>query len=183
MNPQSGPLRARTMLSLVLPALVPGLLVLACSGEPEHPSSPPPPAAPPRTAEPSDFYTVAPCRILGSRTDGERLEDGLERTFPIAGKGCTIPASAVAVAANVTVVGKEGRGVVLLRSDASQNWLELRFEQAVNRSTHVLLPLSADGSVTATARDGTAHILLDVSGYFLPARTPEPPAGSPAAPG
>jgi hypothetical protein len=183
MSPQSGPLRVRTMLSLVLPALVPGLLVLACSGEPEHPSSPPPPAAPPRAAEPSDFYTVAPCRILDTRTDATPLEDGPERTFPIAGKGCHIPASAVAVAANVTVVGKEGRGVVLLRPDAGRGWLELRFEQGVNRSTHVLLSLSPDGSVTATARDGTAHVLVDVSGYFLPARTPEPPAGSPAAPG
>lgn len=164
--------RIRKALSLTLAALVPCLLVLACSGEREEPApSPPIPAVPPRVGASSDFYTVAPCRLLDTRTNDEPLESGQERTFPVAGKGCNIPASAVAVASNVTVLGSEGRGAILLRSDTDKGWLELAFESGGNRATQALLSLSPDGSVTATAQGGTAHLLLDVSGYFLPART------------
>jgi hypothetical protein len=96
---------------------------------------------------------------------------GQARTFPIAGAGCGIPPSTVAVAANVVTLGVTGQGFVVLRSDDDRDSLELRFAHDDPRSTQLLLPLSPDGSVTAAAQGpGSTHFVLDVSGYFVPAR-------------
>lgn len=145
-------------------------------GEPMPP--PPPPAnvpslkpvrsSPPRAGTASDFYTVAPCRVLDTR-GSPPLQIGTVRTVRIAGAACGIPEAAVAVAANFTTVGATGRGLVILSADAGRDSLELRFQEALSLSTQIILPLDPDGSITVAARGGgKAYFILDVSGYFLP---------------
>ena len=174
-----------TILKMLRPGFgmfVPGLLVLAaCSGDLESP----PPASqaspssqelqappPPRVGPSSDFYTLALCRIVDTQK-GTPLAAGQAQTFQIVGDPCGIPGSAVTVAANVTAWGTAGRGFIALRADADRGALEIGFDAAGPRSTHILLPLSPDGSITATAQgSGTAHLQIDVSGYFLPTAAP-----------
>jgi len=127
---------------------------------------------PPRTGPVSDFYTVIPCRLADSRS-GRPLSHVRGRRIRIAGAGCSIPSSAVAVTGNVVLLGVTGRGTALLRADLDRGALSLPFTAAEARSVPVILPLSLDGSLAVTlAGRGTAHFVLDVTGYFAPARPP-----------
>jgi len=76
------------------------------------------------TAEgPQDFYTVAPCRLVDTRLGpgplgGPALEAQTTRTFDLHGV-CGVPASARAVALNVTVTGAAGAGHLRLPEHAA----------------------------------------------------------------
>jgi hypothetical protein len=129
---------------------------------------PPAPAGLPRVGPLSDFYTVLPCRLVDTREGEPLMTAEPPRSFRIAGGGCAVPPAAVAVAATVTVAGG-GDGAVLLRAGVDQGWLELEFHGMAPRSFPVLLPLSPQGTVTASlAGRGRAHLIVDVSGYFAP---------------
>lgn len=149
------------------------LLALQHLGEPLPPPPPRlefrepiPPSQSPRAGQLSDFYTIVPCRITDTRSGAPLAQT---RTFQIAGAGCGIPASAVAVAGNVTILGATGRGVIGLQADSTRGALAMPFAEARSRSTHAILPLAPDGSVTAVIQGpGSLHLALDVSGYFLP---------------
>ena len=132
------------------------------------------PPQPPRTGAASDFYTVPPCRILDTST-GSPVAGVAPRVFRIAGAGCGIPASAVAVAGNLTVLGQGGPGMLRLQPGLQRGWIEVRYGADAPRSLQVILPLSREGDWTATT-DGApsgVHLLIDVSGYFLPEVTDE----------
>lgn len=128
---------------------------------------------PPRTGPASDFYALTPCRIVDTR-GGPPLALGAPRTFRLAGSGCGIPRSAVAVALNLTVLGQAGPGALRLQPDFGRGWIEMHFEPGAPHSLQVLLPLSPEGTVTAVVAQDTgptgAHILLNVGGYFAPAK-------------
>ena len=119
----------------------------------------------------SDFYTVAPCRVVDTR-GGLPLISGVERTLPVAGS-CGVPAHAVAVALNVTVADPTSLGNVRLypanvqKPDATA----INFLAGANRANAAVLPLSTDGTGTLTAEPylpggGSVHLILDVVGYF-----------------
>lgn len=140
---------------------------------PPVPESPPPapesPLLPPRAVPMSDFYTVLPCRIVDTRS-GDPVR-GTPQTWRIAGGGCGIPASAVAITGNLTVSGKTGSGVLRLQPDPGRGWLAVGFAVDAPRSVQLILPLSPEGALTALAEDTAqagAHVQLDVSGYFRP---------------
>lgn len=131
------------------------------------------PTALPATA--ADFYTLTPCRVVDTRLaagplGGPVLQPGAERTFVAAGT-CGIPATATAVALNVTVtqgasggyvqVYPAGQGVPLTST--------LNFGPAQTRSNNAIVPLALDGSGALKVRAGTGqpvHLVLDVVGYF-----------------
>jgi hypothetical protein len=121
----------------------------------------------------SGFYTLAPCRAYDSRT-GLALTSGSSRTVGIAASGCGVPATARAVAVNVTVVDPTGVGSATLypgnypQSVAST----IDFAAGITRANTVLMPLSTDGVGTFglavdVANGGSTHVLMDVTGYFL----------------
>jgi hypothetical protein len=67
----------------------------------------------------TSFYTVTPCRVLDTRDadgalGGPALQPGAQRTFPLAGPKCAIPATATAVSINITVTGATTPGNVRL---------------------------------------------------------------------
>jgi uncharacterized repeat protein (TIGR01451 family) len=117
------------------------------------------------------FYTIVPCRVADTRNTAP-LTSGATRTFNIAGT-CGIPSTARAVAANLTVVGATGAGVLVVwkSGTAMPGTSNLNFKVGSVRGNNAILSLGA-GAVDAQATvggsggSGTLQLILDVSGYF-----------------
>ncbi|MEA2690946.1 MAG: hypothetical protein QOJ16_333 [Acidobacteriota bacterium] len=127
----------------------------------------------PETAK--DFYTVTPCRLLDTRLTSP-VSSGTPLTFAVAGISafaCGIPATAKAVAVNVTVVDPTNSGFVSLYPGnyPVPSTSTLNFGPGQTRTNNAILPLSSDGSGTLAIQPfilgkGNVQLLVDVSGYF-----------------
>jgi Tol biopolymer transport system component len=122
----------------------------------------------------ADFYTLVPCRLLDTRTpaDGPALASGTVELLAVHG-ACGIPATARALAVNVTVVGATARGNLKLYPSglAAPESSTINFaagETRANNAIAVLTPGVERGlAVTPLVVDGgTVHLLLDVTGWF-----------------
>jgi hypothetical protein len=120
------------------------------------------------------FFTVTPCRVLDTRQSAPLLS-GVARQVAVATAGCGIPAAARAVAANLTAVAPSAGGhlVVYPGNYPALGTSNLGFNAGSTRAAFSVLPLATDGSgtlaATAMLHDaGSVHLILDVSGYFLP---------------
>jgi hypothetical protein len=158
-----------------------------------HPVPPPPPGPPPlppdyprwipqsaqqtpRVSPASDFYTVAPCVLVDTRAGIPLRKRDAPRIFRLAGAGCSIPASAVALVGGVAILEGSAPGSVLLFPEGTgRDALELSFGEGGPRDFSFILPLApeADGAVTVTTTSPGAHLLLHTTGYFAA----EPAAG------
>ena len=129
---------------------------------------PPPP--------PLSFYTLVPCRVIDTRsTSGPEagapsLSAGATRTVAIAPK-CSLPASAKAISANMTVTGAGAPGyLTLYPADASGAPLasNINFRAGVTRANNAVLALAADGSGIKVLNGSAASVdfILDVNGWF-----------------
>jgi len=119
-----------------------------------------------------NYYTVAPCRVLDTRSNGSALISGVKRVVQVTGL-CGIPANAVAVSLNVTEVAPSANGFItlfpgdgLLPATSSVN-----FVRGATRTNNMLLALAADasGSLAAQASlagGGQVDLIIDVSGFF-----------------
>jgi hypothetical protein len=117
------------------------------------------------------FYTLTPCRILDTRTTAP-----LASNAPLVISGaaaCGVPATARALAANITVVGATAAGNLALypgnypRPSVST----LNFAAGQTRANNAILGLASDASGTLAATafmlgNGTVHLIVDVDGYF-----------------
>jgi ELWxxDGT repeat protein len=113
------------------------------------------------------FYTLTPCRLFDSRLSTPLGE--APRTFPAAGN-CGIPASARAIAANVTVVGGTAPGHVRLGGAFAPHTAAdvAPFAAGQARAQQSVLRLGY-GELTATAAldgAGSVHVVVDVTGWF-----------------
>jgi len=127
------------------------------------------------TLDPTDFYTLPPCRLIDTRLadgalGGPALQPGVERSFPVAGV-CGIPAGAKALALNVTVIQPASSGNVQIYpgDGAPPVSSTINFAAGDSRANNAISPLAFNGSGTIKARagtTGTVHLLLDVTGYF-----------------
>ncbi len=123
------------------------------------------------------FYPLTPCRLADTRnangpSGGPALLSGSLRTFPVAGL-CGVPADAIAVAANVTVVGPAANGnlVVFAAGITPPTTSTINFNAGQSRSNNAILALDGPiaGSLdvkTTLAGEGITHFILDVMGYF-----------------
>lgn len=122
---------------------------------------------------PLDFYTVAPCRVLynAGQIYTLTLQSGSTYGLPIAGYQCGVPASAKAVALNLTVSNPAAQGNLTLwpldvpRPATSS----INFRAGEHRANNAILALSPDGHIgarTVLVTDGTVDLILDVTGYF-----------------
>jgi hypothetical protein len=129
--------------------------------------------APPASV--SDFYTVAPCRVVDTRqanstNGGPVLSPSQVRNFTIAGN-CGIPAGAKAVAVNITSIGPGAVGnFQLFPGNAFPLGTQVvSFEAGQTWSTSAILMLSTNGNGTLGVQNnsaGVTHFALDVVGYF-----------------
>jgi hypothetical protein len=122
----------------------------------------------------TDFYTVTPCRLVDTRTTTP-LGSGANRVFTVAGAAgsCGIPATAKAIAANVTVINQTAGGNVRiypggLKLPATST---INFQATGTRANNAIVTLAPDGSGTIqgyafVSGGGTTHLLVDVSGYY-----------------
>ncbi|MGA7992942.1 MAG: IPT/TIG domain-containing protein, partial [Thermoanaerobaculia bacterium] len=126
--------------------------------------------APPAVA--ARYYSVIPCRIVDTRsvpTGGPSLAANSTRSFTVAG-ACGVPSGAVAVSANLTVLGG-GSGYVAIfpGNGVNPGTRNVSFGAGQTRAANAMLILSTDGTGTVKAANvsaGTNDFILDVNGYF-----------------
>jgi hypothetical protein len=116
------------------------------------------------------FYTVTPCRSVDTRNPapGTPLAAGVPRTFAIAGT-CGIPLTARAVSLNLTVTGATSNGNVRLYpgGTATPTTSTLNFTAGRTRANNAVSLLGTSGDLaTLLSPTGTAHVIIDVNGYF-----------------
>jgi len=123
-----------------------------------------------------DFYTLPPCRLLDTRQAAGGalpLASGGVRTIKVTGL-CGIPATAGAIAVNLTDVdpGSNGRLTLYPGHTGVPLASTINFKGGVNRANNAVVPLALDGTGTLSltaflAADGaTVHAVIDVVGYF-----------------
>jgi hypothetical protein len=137
----------------------------------------------------STYIPTSPRRVLDSRPTGSghtniglagKFTAGVVRKFTVAGakyvgggSALAIPANAVAVTGNLTVVGETAAGVIDLGPtvSASGTTSTLNFVKGDTRANNVTLGLAGDGSLEAVYRSSTVgattDLIFDVTGYFL----------------
>lgn len=113
--------------------------------------------------------TVAPCRALDTR-GGARLAPGETRSVPLTGV-CGIPATARALAANVTAVTPDAAGDLRVYPANVVRPLTsvLGFWYGVVRANNLLVQLPCDDSGLVNVFNesvGATDVLLDLVGYF-----------------
>lgn len=130
--------------------------------------------------------TVDTTRILDTRTGlglaGGRFVDSTPQELqvtgdvPIApsGTATVVPAGAVGVLVNITVVAPDSKGFLSLRSGGAAGTpatSTVNFEAGITTPNAATVDLSGDGKVQIwleTDNDGgTAHVLLDIVGYTV----------------
>jgi subtilisin-like proprotein convertase family protein len=122
----------------------------------------------------TSFHTLTPCRIADTRDaagprGGPALMTGTSRNFPLTGV-CGIPATAAAVAANMTVVlpASEGHLTVYPAAGSIPLASAINFHSGVVRSNNAILGVGASGQITVSCVmiSGSTEFVLDVTGYF-----------------
>ena len=122
----------------------------------------------------TQFYTLTPCRAVDTRTApagpfaGPALSAGGTRTFNLAGR-CGIPATAKAISLNVTVTAPTTVGNLALYaagSSAGSSTINYSAGQTRANNAIIMVATSAGLAVRCNQASGTAHVILDVNGYF-----------------
>jgi hypothetical protein len=118
------------------------------------------------------FNTVAPCRVVDTRTatgplGGPVLAASSARSFPIASGSCGIPASATAYAVNVTAMPTSTLSYLTLwptgQSQPVVSTLNSFNGQVVANAA--LVPAGTSGAVSVYVSNQT-NITIDIVGYF-----------------
>jgi hypothetical protein len=143
---------------------VTSLLLIGPGGDPAWAQSPP-----------FDYFAVTPCRLLDTRQSGQgpALASGVSRQVTATGGLCGIPASARAIAANITSVASTGGGnLKLYPGDGTvPPTSALNFAAGQTRANNGVFPLAGNGTgslalLATVTGGGTVHVVLDVTGYF-----------------
>ena len=122
------------------------------------------------------YVPVTPVRLLDSRPGFEIglsgvFQANVPRTVDIAGR-LGIPANAVAITGNLTIVGQTQGGYAAVTPNPNPNppTASLNFPLGDNRGNNLTSPLNSTGDVSIVYKASpgkTAHFVLDVTGYFL----------------
>jgi hypothetical protein len=132
----------------------------------------PAPTAPPATDTP--FFSLSPCRVIDTRgaagpLGGPALDAGSARAFSVAGN-CGIPVTARAISVNVTVTTPTAPGFLTLFPGGADQPLTstINYSAGQTRANNAVVLLGATGnlSVVCGQASGTAHLIVDVTGYF-----------------
>jgi PKD repeat protein len=118
---------------------------------------------------PLDYFTLEPCRLLDTRAAAP-FAAASTHTIPATGGGCGVPATARALALNVTVTGPTGNGH--LRLQAADLPLPLtsaiNFQAGQTRANNAVVRLDASAGflIYVGMASGSVHVVVDVVGYF-----------------
>jgi hypothetical protein len=124
----------------------------------------------PPVPTPTRFYTLNPCRVLDTRTGSAvALVASGERVVTVGGGPCGVPPSAKAVSANLTVTQPTAAGnLVLFPTGNTPGTSTLNYTAGQTRGNNAVASLSSAGalSIRCNQASGSAHVILDVNGYF-----------------
>lgn len=124
---------------------------------------------------PSSFVGITPCRIADTRGNGfggaygpPSLTEGLPRDFTLPGR-CDIPANALAVSLNFTIVLPSGSGYLAAFPKGGVVPLvsTINFVAGQVIANAAIVPLGTGGAVTTFTGGGGADLLIDTNGYFV----------------
>jgi hypothetical protein len=116
----------------------------------------------------TSLYLVEPCRILDTRDSGAAVGGNETRAVQIAGT-CGIPATAKAIAGNVTAVAPLDSGWFTLypHGTATPVASTLSYRSGKTRANNARITLSPDGRIYVfNGGTSSTHMILDVTGYF-----------------
>ncbi len=134
------------------------------------------------SSAPSSFVSITPCRLFDTRPAtvvGDRntpLNAGEEFVRPVWGTNgqCTIPNTATGISYNLTVPTGINGFLTVYPADASRPG-----SSSINpvagegvKANGGIVGLSAAGAIKVYTLTGPVDALLDITGYFLPARGP-----------
>jgi len=126
----------------------------------------------------SSFVGITPCRMADTRGGGfggaygPPALTGSPRDFVLTGR-CGVPANAVAVSLNLTVVVPAGDGFLAAFPTAGQVPLvsTLNFRAGQVLANAAIVPLGSGGAITRFTSGASTDLLIDVNGYFAPPPT------------
>jgi uncharacterized repeat protein (TIGR03803 family) len=113
------------------------------------------------------FYTLAPCRVLDTRSGGGQPFSG-EKTISVQTSPCGPPATSAAYVFNATALPNGPLYFLTLWPDGSPQPTvsTLNAKDGAITSNMAIVP-NTDGKTDAWAQ-GTTQLILDISGYFAP---------------
>jgi hypothetical protein len=117
------------------------------------------------------YVDLNPARIMHSPSNlgvTGIFTHGVPKTFDVWNEG-GVPNTAVAVAGNLTVTGQTGTGSASLTTDpvVEPATSTLNFKAGDNRANGIVIKLSDTGTLSAVVRGVSAHLIFDVTGYFV----------------
>ncbi len=124
------------------------------------------------------FVPVTPCRVVDTRSQngtfgGPPIQGGTSRNFPIGQGSCGIPLGATAFSLNVTAVpmGRLGYLTVWPTGQTQPVVSTLNsLDGRIKANAAIVAAGTGGGAVSVFASD-TTNVLLDIDGYFAPAKT------------
>jgi hypothetical protein len=126
-------------------------------------------------ASQNEYKTITPARALDTRFNtglSGPFQKDIPRPLSIAPE--RVPAGAVAISGNLTVVGQTGAGFLSITpvSNANPATSNLNFPLGDTRANGFVAPLDPQDDIwivykTTAPGTRTAHVLLDVTGYFV----------------
>ena len=120
------------------------------------------------------FFPLTPCRVVDTRDadgtyGGPALAAGADRSFVLASQ-CGVPSTARAVAINLTVTLSSGPGTLVVYPGglALPPTSSLNYRMAQTRANNVIVGMGPAGDVVVHCGQatGSAHVIIDVGGYF-----------------
>lgn len=141
-----------------------------------------PAAAPIDNTTESKFTPVAPCRVIDTRHSvvGGALGPNVVRNFYVGGTfgfapqggqsgGCGVPVNATAVQVTITAVAPSANGFLhVWRSGAAEpSAAFMNYGTAFNASAGGTTAIDSAGRVSIRNIGSTAHLVVDVSGYYV----------------
>ena len=120
------------------------------------------------------FYTVTPCRLIDTRAPdgplgGPALDANTNRDFTVVGH-CEIPRSATSLSVNLTATEQTAQGHLRLYPGGTTppNASSLNYVAGQTRANNAIVRLGAQGDlgIRCAQGAGTAHVIIDVNGYF-----------------
>lgn len=99
------------------------------------------------------YFSVNPCRVLDTRVTGPAISPGIDRSVAFSGV-CGVPASARAVALNITMTQATGSGALsAFPADGSPGLSQaVSFQSGETIAANAIATLAANGSGAAKIR-------------------------------
>ena len=137
---------------------------------------------------PSRYVPVTPCRVVDTRGapgdfGGPILAGNSTREFDIPNGACSIPSTALAYVLNATVVPPGTLGFLTMLPCGQPQPVTSNLNSIDGRvkAVETIVPAGVNKGVCVFAKNDT-HLVLDISGYFVPAANPNGLAFYPMAP-